>query len=188
MKPIRVLLIDDQALVLAGLSALLRSLPGIELVGAESDAQSALSHIARDAPDVVLSDFRMPGMSGIELTHQLRQRQMSTPVLLLTTFEDPDLFLRVRRAGTQGYLLKDTSPETLLEGIITLYRGGTLFEPKATQSVQAALAGMAGALQDQQTIAPLSARELEILRLMAGGYSNREIASALHPAEGTVNN
>ncbi len=176
--------VDDQALVRAGLEALLKSLPGIELIRCTGDAEILLSHIESDRPDVVISDIRMPGMSGIALTAALRQKRNPTPVLLLTTFEDPSLFLQARKAGAQGFLLKDTSPEILLEAILTLSQGGTLFEPKATAS-----------FDSPTPLAPksavelgLNAREIEILRLMAGGYANKEIATALHLAEGTIKN
>lgn len=194
MSKIRVILIDDQALVRAGLAALLRSLPGITLVAEYADAISALAKMdaqvdAQTAPqidsqvDVIISDIRMPGMSGIALTQSLRQRKMKIPVLLLTTFEDPSLFLQARKAGAQGFLLKDTSPETLLEAILKLSQGATLFEPKASNTLSAIP-------ESEKPVSQLalSVRETEILRLMAGGYANKEIASALHLAEGTVKN
>ncbi len=184
MSRIRIVFADDQALVRAGLEALLKSLPGIELIRTAGDAQTLLNHIEADRPDVVISDIRMPGISGIALTAALRQKRDPTPVLLLTTFEDPSLFLQARKAGAQGFLLKDTSPEILLEAILTLSQGGTLFEPKATT-----------AMESPTPHAPKSAaelglnlREVEILRLMAGGYANKEIATALHLAEGTIKN
>ncbi len=184
MSRIRVVFVDDQALVRAGLEALLNSLPGIELIRCTGDAAYLLSNIETDRPDVVISDIRMPGLNGIALTAALRQRRNSTPVLLLTTFEDPSLFLQARKAGAQGFLLKDTSPEILLEAIVVLSQGGTLFEPKATVGFDspAPLAPKSAAELG------LNAREIEILRLMAGGYANKEIATALHLAEGTIKN
>ena len=191
MSRIQVILIDDQALVRAGLAALLRSLPGINLIAECADAESGLLQFnaASNAQveckiDVVISDIRMPGMSGIALTQTLRQRRISTPVLLLTTFEDPSLFLQARKAGAQGFLLKDTSPDTLLEAILTLSQGGTLFEPKATHALSIEMP----AAEKSATQQMLSTRDIEILRLMAGGYANKEIAAALHLAEGTVKN
>jgi len=184
MKRIRVVFADDQALVRAGLAELLKSLPGIELIRSAADALTLLEHIEADLPDVVISDIRMPGLSGIELARRLREMRNRTPVLLLTTFEDPSLFLQARKAGAQGFLLKDTSPEILLEAILSLSRGGTLFEPKATASFSGHLVD---APQSAQKF-DLSAREIEILRLLAGGYANKEIAGALHLAEGTIKN
>ncbi len=184
MKRIRVVFADDQALVRAGLAELLKSLPGIELIRSAADAQTLLEHIEADLPDVVISDIRMPGFSGIELAQRLREMRNRTPVLLLTTFEDPSLFLQARKAGAQGFLLKDTSPEILLEAILSLSRGGTLFEPKATASFSGHLADAPQSAQQFD----LSAREIEILRLLAGGYANKEIAGALHLAEGTIKN
>lgn len=184
MKRIRVVFADDQALVRAGLAELLKSLPGIELIRSAADALTLLEHIEADLPDVVISDIRMPGLSGIELAQRLRQMRNRKPVLLLTTFEDPSLFLQARKAGAQGFLLKDTSPEILLEAILSLSRGGTLFEPKATASFSGHLADAPQSAQQFD----LSAREIEILRLLAGGYANKEIAGALHLAEGTIKN
>jgi DNA-binding NarL/FixJ family response regulator len=183
MSRIRVVLADDQALVRAGLEALLNTLPGITLVRAASDAETVLAHFAQDQPEVVISDIRMPGIGGIGLTQALRQQRSQVPVLLLTTFEDPALFLQARKAGAQGFLLKDTSPEILLEAILSLHQGGTMFAPKDTRSLQ--LPDVVG----QPILAQnFSARELEILKLMAGGYANKEIAAALHLAEGTIKN
>jgi len=184
MKRIRVVFADDQALVRAGLAELLKSLPGIELIRSAADAQTLLEHIEADLPDVVISDIRMPGFSGIELAQRLREMRNRTPVLLLTTFEDPSLFLQARKAGAQGFLLKDTSPEILLEAILSLSRGGTLFEPKATASFSGHLADAPQSAQQFD----LSAREIETARLLAGGYANKEIAGALHLAEGTIKN
>jgi DNA-binding NarL/FixJ family response regulator len=183
MSRIRVVLADDQALVRAGLEALLNTIPGITLVRAASDAETVLAHFAQDQPEVVISDIRMPGIGGIGLTQALRQQRSQVPVLLLTTFEDPALFLQARKAGAQGFLLKDTSPEILLEAILSLHQGGTMFAPKDTRSLQ--LPDVVG----QPILAQnFSTRELEILKLMAGGYANKEIAAALHLAEGTIKN
>ena len=184
MSRIRIVFVDDQALVRAGLEALLKSLPGIELIRTTGDAATLLSHIESDRPDVVISDIRMPGLSGIALTSVLRQKRNLTPVLLLTTFEDPNLFLQARKAGAQGFLLKDTSPEILLEAILTLSQGGTLFEPKATTSFDSPVPQAPTSAAELG----LNVREIEILRLMAGGYANKEIATALHLAEGTIKN
>lgn len=184
MSRIRVVFADDQALVRAGIEALLKSLPGLELVRSSADAESLLEHLAADQADVIISDIRMPGINGIALTQALRQKRIETPVLLLTTFEDPSLFLAARKAGAQGFLLKDTSPEILLEAIVTLHRGGTLFEPKATH----AMTGPTPLAPRSAAELGLNTREVEILRLMAGGYANKEIAVALHLAEGTVKN
>jgi DNA-binding NarL/FixJ family response regulator len=182
MSRIRVALVEDQALVRAGMSLLLRGLPSVELAGEYSDGDSAYPAIVSLLPDVVVSDIRMPGMNGIALTRALRAQRLNIPVLLVTTFEDPALFLEARKAGAQGFLLKDTSPDNLLDAIVTLHRGGTLFEPRSTQGLnREAAAPSAQAIE-------LSARELEILRLMAGGYANKEIAAAIHLAEGTVKN
>jgi DNA-binding NarL/FixJ family response regulator len=185
MSRIRVVLADDQHLVRAGLEALLKSLPGIALVQSFADAPALLAALEQVSVDVVISDIRMPGMSGIQLTHLMRQQRLQTPVLLLTTFEDPALFLQARKAGAQGFLLKDAHPDTLLEAIITLHQGGSLLAPKTTHELSDELAQHS---QFQGAGQPLNAREQEVLRLMAGGYANKEIAEALHLAEGTIKN
>jgi DNA-binding NarL/FixJ family response regulator len=185
MSPrIRVVLIDDQALVRAGLASLLQSLPGVELVASYADASLFLDAVGQVQVDVIISDIRMPQTSGIALTQTLRQKRITTPVLLLTTFEDPSLFLQARKAGAQGFLLKDTQPDTLLEAVLCLHKGGTLFEPKATHALNAPVPES----PKSATELGLSAREVEILKLMAGGYANKEIAAALHLAEGTIKN
>jgi DNA-binding NarL/FixJ family response regulator len=114
----------------------------------------------------------------------LRRAGNRIPVLLLTTFDDPTLLLAARKAGAQGFLLKDADPDTLLEAILTLKRGGTLLQPLASHTVHSRVSTALSGSENHD----LSDRELEVLRLMAGGYANREIAAALHLAEGTVKN
>ena len=180
---LRIALADDQALVRAGLRALLeRQGVRIEL---EADCGDALiAQLALQSVDVVLSDVRMPGLDGIEAVRALRARGDHTPALLLTTFDDPDLLLRAREAGAQGFLLKDAAPEDLSEAIARLARGETLLQPVSTDPVRARYQYHAG----EAPKALFSEREVAVLRLMAGGYSNREIARAMFLAEGTIKN
>lgn len=182
--PIRLALADDQALVRAGLRALLCGLPGLQIEIEAADGQQLLDALARIPVDVIVCDIRMPGVNGIEATQQLRRAGLRIPVLLLTTFDDPALLLAARKAGAQGFLLKDTDPDTLLEAILTLRHGGTLLQPLASNTVHSRIATHLSGSENPS----LSERELEVLRLMAGGYANREIAGALHLAEGTVKN
>ena len=134
--------------------------------------------------DVVVSDIRMPGMDGIRAVQALRDRRDVTPVLLLTTFDEADLLLRAAQAGAQGFLLKDAEPEELHDAIRRLAAGETLLQPVATDAVRARYR-----FHDEDVPADtLSRREVAILRLIAGGYSNREIARSLFLAEGTVKN
>jgi DNA-binding NarL/FixJ family response regulator len=177
-------LADDQALVRAGLRALLTSFSGV-LIAVEADhGEALLEALAHTEVDVIVSDIRMPVLGGIEATARLRRSGVRTPVLLLTTFDDPGLLLAARKAGAQGFLLKDAAPETLLEAILILKAGGTLLQPLASNALQSRVrTDLSG-----RELADFTDRELEVLRLMAGGYANREIATVLHLAEGTVKN
>jgi len=181
--PIRVALADDQALVRAGLRALLQGL-GVQVVLEAEDGQALLDALATQPVDVVLSDIRMPGLDGIGALRQLRARGDATPCLLLTTFDESDLLLRASEAGAQGFLLKDAAPADLREAIERVAAGETLLLPVSTEPVRSRYR-----FHDE---APPSdtfgEREVAILRLLAGGYSNKEIAHSLFLAEGTVKN
>ncbi|MBV6811974.1 response regulator transcription factor [Xanthomonas campestris pv. pennamericanum] len=183
MSSRRIALADDQILVRAGLRALLQQ-QGVEVVCEADDGQDLLDALAIHTVDVVLSDIRMPGLDGIQALEQLRARGDRTPVLLLTTFDDSALLLRASEAGAQGFLLKDAAPEDLREAIERVAAGDTLLQPVSTDPVRARYQ-----FRDQQ--APretFNEREVAILRLLAGGYSNKEIARTLFLAEGTVKN
>ena len=180
---IRVALADDQALVRAGLRALLQQ-QGIVVALEAEDGADLLEKLKEHAVDVVLSDIRMPGTDGIEALLQLRERGDTTPVLLLTTFDDSDLLLRATDAGAQGFLLKDAAPEDLRDAITRVAAGETLLQPVSTDPVRARFR-----FRDESApTETFSTREVAILRLLAGGYSNKEIARSLFLAEGTVKN
>nr|WP_221441962.1 response regulator transcription factor [Xanthomonas sp. F10] len=179
----RIALADDQVLVRAGLRALLQT-QGIVVACEADDGQALLDAVAATPVDVVLSDIRMPGIDGIQALQQLRARGDRTPVLLLTTFDESDLLLRATAAGAQGFLLKDAAPEDLREAIARVAAGETLLQPVSTDPVRARYR-----YRDED--APrdtFNEREVAILRLLAGGYSNKEIARSLFLAEGTVKN
>ena len=180
---VRVALADDQALVRAGLRALLER-QGITIAFEADDGQALLEGLAQAPVDVVLSDIRMPGIDGIDALLQLRARGDTTPVLLLTTFDDSELLLRATEAGAQGFLLKDAAPEDLRDAIVRIAAGDTLLQPVSTDPVRARYQYHAADAPPER----FSEREVAILRLLAGGYSNREIARALFLAEGTVKN
>ncbi|WP_448120766.1 response regulator [Xanthomonas arboricola] len=183
MSAHRIALADDQILVRAGLRALLQQ-QGVEVVCEADDGQGLLDALVSTIVDVVLSDIRMPGVDGIQALQQLRARGDRTPVLLLTTFDDSDLLLRATEAGAQGFLLKDAAPEDLREAIERVAHGETLLQPVSTDPVRARYQ-----FRDQQPPREtFSEREVAILRLLAGGYSNKEIARTLFLAEGTVKN
>ncbi|WP_337243477.1 response regulator transcription factor [Luteimonas sp. gir] len=181
--PVRVALADDQALVRAGLRALLER-QGIAIVFEADSGTSLLERIAAQPVDVVLSDIRMPGLDGIDALTALRARGDATPVLLLTTFDDSDLLLRATDAGAQGFLLKDAAPEDLRDAIARVAAGETLLQPVSTEPVRARYRFH----DDQAPRETFNEREVAILRLLAGGYSNKEIARSLFLAEGTVKN
>jgi DNA-binding NarL/FixJ family response regulator len=183
MTAVRIAIADDQAIVRAGLRALLER-HGIDVAFEAEDGAQLLERLAETPVDVVLSDIRMAGMDGIEALRRLRERGDATPVLLLTTFDESELMLRATEAGAQGYLLKDAAPEDLREAIARVAAGETLLQPVSTQPVRARY-------QYHQQDAPretFTEREVAILRLLAGGYSNKEIARAMFLAEGTVKN
>jgi DNA-binding NarL/FixJ family response regulator len=185
---IRVVLVDDQTLVRRGIRSLLELAGDVAIVAEAGDGEEGLAAIRRERPDVVLLDVRMPKKSGLELLRELQSDQSPPPTILLTTFDDDEVLLEGVKAGARGYLLKDVSLEQLTEAIRTVAQGGTLIRPAITERV---LRGLEHVRRDFDALSPpdpLTRREVEILRLMAGGYSNREIADALGTAEGTVKN
>jgi DNA-binding NarL/FixJ family response regulator len=180
---LRIALVDDQALIRAGLRALLQQ-QGIDIVFEANDGAALLEQLGSQPVQVVVSDIRMPGIDGIETVRRLRARGDSTPCLLLTTFDEADLLLQATAAGAQGFLLKDADPADLLDAIVRLAAGHTLLQPVSTEAVRQRYRYHA----DSAPTALFSAKEVAVLRLMAGGYSNREIAASLFLAEGTVKN
>ncbi|HBK57080.1 MAG TPA: DNA-binding response regulator [Xanthomonadales bacterium] len=185
---IRVLLVDDQNLVRQGIRSLLELSDDIRVVAEASDGKHAVELIPEVGPDVVLMDMRMPVMSGLEALQTLSGRGQLPATIILTTFDDDQLVLAGIRAGARGYLLKDVSLEQLVDAIHTVAAGGSLVQPAVTQRLLSGLEHMHNAFQSLDQPDPLTERETEILRLMAGGYSNKEIANSLGVAEGTVKN
>lgn len=185
---IRIVLVDDQTLVRQGIRSLLELSGEVEIVAEASDGEEALVVIRRERPDVVLLDVRMPRKGGIDVLRELQAEGKAPPAILLTTFDDDEVLLAGMKAGARGYLLKDVSLEQLTGAIRTVAGGGTVIRPAITERV---LRGLEHVRRDFDALSPpdpLTKREVEILRLMAGGYSNREIADALGTAEGTVKN
>lgn len=185
---IRVCLVDDQALIRSGLKALLQLLGGTEVVAEAADGEEAIAAVLSSNPDVVLLDVRMPKLNGVEVIETLARQGKLPPTLLLTTFEDDHALIQGVKAGARGYLLKGASPETLLEAIRSVASGGTyLYAPLVSDLARN---GIRGTYRDETHGLPesLTERELEILRLMASGIGNREIAQALDLREGTVKN
>lgn len=188
----RVVVVDDQALVRSGIRMLLE-LAGFEVVGEADDGKSAVETIVALSPDVVLMDLRMPEYDGIWALDTLsRMPDTDVPVLVLTTFDDDELVLRALRAGARGYMLKDVTLDQLTQAVESLAAGGTLIAPSITDRLLRAVTSVPtvsdGVESPRLPSTPLTTRELEVLRLMAEGYSNRQIAETIHLAEGTVKN
>jgi DNA-binding NarL/FixJ family response regulator len=185
---IRVVLVDDQTLVRQGIRSLLELDGDITIVAEAADGDEGIEAIRRERPDAVLLDIRMPKKGGLEVLRALHAAGALPPTILLTTFDDDEALLEAVKLGAKGYLLKDVSLERLTDSIRTVVAGGTVIRPAITERV---LRGLEHVRRDFDALSPpdpLTRREVEILRLIAGGYSNREIAEALGTAEGTVKN
>ncbi len=187
---VRVLLVDDQALFREALATLLSVRGEVDVVGQAGDGREALEQAAALQPDVVLMDLHMPVLDGIAATRRLRVEQPGTRVLALTTFDDDEDVFAALRAGAVGYLLKDVSGDRLVEALLAAARGESVLQPSVAARVVARVAALPddGPRRPQPLVVPLSDRELAVLRLLAEGGSNREIAAALYLAEGTVKN
>lgn len=190
MTPIRILLADDQSLFRESLHAFLSLQPGYSVVGEASNGEEVLHLAKKLKPDVVLMDVRMPVMDGVEATRRLHQTQPDCRVIMLTTFDDDEYVFEALREGAIGYLLKDISADKLFEAIRAAMRGESFLQPSVAAKVVGEFARLAkNAPSRAASLAePLSPRELEIIRLIVTGASNREIAARLFIAEGTVKN
>ena len=186
-KRIRVLIVDDHAIVRKGLRALLVTEPGLEVVGEAENGQQAVAEAQRLRPDVVLMDLVMPGMDGLEATRRITAEQPGVPgtprVLVLTSFAADDKVFPALRAGALGYLLKDSGPEELVEAIQQVHRGESSLHPSIARRL---LQELAGPGQQEAAFGVLSPREVDVLRLVAQGWTNRDIADRLGIGETTV--
>jgi DNA-binding NarL/FixJ family response regulator len=188
---VRVLLVDDQALFREALATLLSVRDDIEVVGEAGNGSDALLRAAELTPDVVLMDLRMPVLDGVAATRRLRAEHPGVRVIALTTFDDDEDVFAALRAGAVGYLLKDVSSARLVEAILAAARDESVLQPSVAAKVVARFAQLPAddaPPRPQPLVVPLSDRELDVVRLLADGRSNREIAEALHLAEGTVKN
>ena len=192
---IRVFVVDDHAIVRDGIQALLATEPDIECVGEAADGSDAVSKVRTLRPDVILMDLVMPGMDGIEAIHQIMAFQPEARILVLTSFTADDKVFPAIKAGALGYLLKDTGSEDLIRAIHQIYRGEASLHPKIARMVLQEISSVPPAQRvDHQphppkqsaTVDPLTERELEVLKLVAQGRTNQEIAGELVVAEGTV--
>ncbi len=183
---VRVVIIDDQTLIRQGIRSLLQ-VAGIEVLAEADDGEAGLEVIEAESPDVVLLDLRMPRFDGLWVLEQLHSKGYDVPVLVLTTFDDDELVLRALRGGARGYLLKDVTLDQLAKAVHTLAKGGTLIAPSITDRLLRAIRATP-ATEPEIPAQDLTEREVEVLRLVAAGYANRDIAQVLHLAEGTVKN
>jgi RNA polymerase sigma factor (sigma-70 family) len=179
---LRIALADDQALVRHGLRALLQGLGGLEVAIEAEDGELLLTALQRTRVDVIVADVRMPRRSGIDVVRALRARGDYTPTILVTTFDDPALLQGAVQAGAQGFLLKDAAPEELKDAIQRVASGESLIAPATLQRVREISTEFHG------SATRLTERELAVLRLVAGGYSNKEIGRTLGISDGTVKN
>lgn len=185
MDVIKIFIADDHELVRYALRTLLEAEPGIEVVGESPDGEGAVAAVADDGIDIVLLDLRMPGIGGIEACRLIKEARPEVDVLVLTSFGDDDEVFGVLAAGAGGYILKDTRPELVVQAIRAMADGQAVFDSKIAARV---IAGKTdgGSELDTELLDRLSDRELEVLRLMAKGMSNKEIARALWIGEATV--
>ena len=183
---VSVLVVDDQGLIRAGLAAIVRAAPGLELTAEAASGEEAVVLAASTAPDVILMDIRMPGLGGLAATRQILDAAPLRPpkVLILTTFDLDEYVYAALRAGACGFLLKDTGPERLLQAIATVAAGDMLFAPSVVRKLVEANAPAAGLRAHM--LQSLTARETEVLELVARGRSNSEIADRLALSEATV--
>ena len=180
MSTLRVVLVDDQHLIRAGLRALLERAPDITVVGEAGDGAMGVAVVRTERPDVVLMDIRMPGTDGLEATRRIHADPALThvQVIMLTTFDDDEYLFEAIRLGAAGFLLKDTGPDALRDAVRTVARGDALLSPAVTRRVMAAASRHS--TPDAARLATLTERERDVLRQVGAGQSNAEIGAALH--------
>ena len=184
---VRVAIADDQAMVRAGFRSLLKEEPDIEVVAEAADGEQAVAAVRRFTPDVVLMDVRMPTVDGLEATRRIVRDGASTRILILTTFDIDEYVYEGLRAGASGFLLKDATPEQLIAAIHVVAEGEAVLAPTVTRRVVEAFASVPAApLRLQQALLELTARERDVLRLLARGRSNSEIAQDLVVSHATA--
>ena len=186
---IRVAIVDDQRLFTKGLSGLVGMLPDVEVVGVAYDGEEGVALCRREEPDVVLMDISMPRMDGISATREIKDLLPQTAVVILTGHEEDEHVFEGIKAGAQGYLLKDSEPEDLSRAIRTVYAGNTIIAPDLAQKMLNTFeGGRSSGRGSRVSLPPLTERELEVIRALARGMSDRQIAQSLSISEKTVRN
>jgi DNA-binding NarL/FixJ family response regulator len=183
MSPIRVLIVDDHPAIREGLQRMLTADPGIQVIGGCSNGEDAVDQIKESKPDMVLMDIRLPGMSGIETVRQLRIHHPTLNIVMLTAFEDEKYVVEAIQAGANGYLIKDIAPEDLRRAVRDSCAGRSPIAPSVARPLLNQFATLA---RDKNEENVLTKRQVDILRLIASGASNREIASQLYLSPATV--
>lgn len=187
IEPIKVLLVDDEMLIRSGLAILLDSYEEIDIVGQAADGQEAIDFCEQETVDVILMDIRMPEVNGIEATKVIKDRHPEINILILTTFKDAEYISQAMKLGASGYLLKDSSEEEIFEGIKMAKSNNIILDGKLSHSL-ATISAQANAPSFDGKAHGLSEKEIEIIRLVASGYSNQEIADTLFLSIGTIKN
>ena len=185
---IKVCLVDDQKLIRDGITNLLNLSEDVKVVAEAGDGQAFLDMMSKIEIDVILMDLSMPVMGGIDTIKALHEQGYQIPIIILTTFDDHELILEAIQSGAAGYLLKDVSLETLIDGIKTVHSGNRLMQPAITERLMEGLKGYHSGLNMPDPLEQLTNRETEILGLMATGCSNKEMSQMLHKSEGTIKN
>ncbi len=187
---IRVLLVDDQRLMRDGMRTLLSLEPDLKVVGEAGDGLEALSVARQQQPDVILMDIRMPRMNGVEATREIRREMPGVKVLILTTFDDDEMVMEALLEGAAGYLTKDLPAEEIAAAVRNVQSGGVIMPPPIAAKVVAELGRRSAPAPAPATlpVGELTEREVEVLKLLGQGYSNKEIGEALFITEGTAKN
>jgi two-component system, NarL family, response regulator LiaR len=184
-RPIRILLVDDHAVVRKGLRALFDREPDLEVVGEAEDGEQAVRVVDRLRPDVIVMDLEMPGIGGVEAARQISERQPEAKIVVLTSHAAEEDVFPALKAGALGYLLKHSAPDDVLRALRQAHRGETVLHPIIARMVLQEL-NRPPEPRQQRTADPLSSREIEVLRLLARGMSNQEIADTIVVGEATV--
>lgn len=182
----KIVLVEDETLVRLGLCELLKLNAGYDIVGQAEDGFGAVDVILETKPDVVLMDLRLPGQLGVDVLRQVRERGSTTPIILITTFDDDDMFFRAVQSGANGFIRKDSTLAELTACIDKVIAGERVFRPSVTRSARVALGTLQPKFESMALPEPLTKRESEVLALMTAGLSNKEIAQSQGVTEATI--